>query len=362
MHNFSSRLEKYGISADFICVSNYSYEKTTNLSWPSFLVKCFKFVGESKDGWVKKMVRKLVYKNLISKLFPMYDVVDFHAYLPSYNELMRRCVQKKVKYDITPWGSDLMRAAAEKKRHLQYGFDHCYRIKLTDNLHDIMVESYGDIYEDKSRIVYFGNSDFPVIDSLTESETNEMKYKLYGDTGNKRIVVCGYNGISSQNHIQMIEAISVLSETEKRSIHVVFPMTYGANKDYMDGIRSKMEELSVSYTIFDEFLEAKEIASIRKTADIVINVQNTDAMAGSLQDHLYCGNVCIFGEWLNYSPYTNNGIYYIKTRMEDIAGHLKDALLHYSEYQSLCIGNHDKIKSLFSWEATIAKQVSVYGE
>lgn len=362
MRNFSSKLGNSGIFADVICVSNYCYEKTTNLPWPTFLVKCFKFVNAAKDSWVRKVVRKLVYKNLISKLFPMYDIVDFHAYLPSYNELMRECVKKKVKFDITPWGSDLMRATKEKKQLVQYGFDHCYRLKLTDNLYDVMGESYGNTYDDKSRIVYFGNSDLPVIDDLTESEAKAIKYRLYGDTENKKIVVCGYNGIPSQNHFKMLEALSLLNETEKRSVHVVFPMTYGAPQGYMDRIRAKMEDLTVPYTIMDKFLEPKEVASIRRTADIVINVQNTDAMSGSLQDHLYCGNVCIFGEWLNYSPYTNNGIYYIKTRMEDIASHLKDALLHYPEYHSLCLGNHDKIKSLFSWEATIAKQVSVYGE
>ena len=139
-------------------------------------------------------------------------------------------------------------------------------------------------------------------------------------------------------------------------------MTYGATKEYINNVRSQIKGQSVSYTILDTFLESKEVAVIRKTADIVINVQNTDAIAGSLQDHLYCGNVCIFGEWLNYSPYTRNNIYYIKTSMRDIAKHLKDVLHQYEDYHNLCLGNHDKIKSIFSWESTIKNQIAVYGE
>ena len=98
------------------------------------------------------------------------------------------------------------------------------------------------------------------------------------------------------------------------------------------------------------------------TADIVINVQDTDALSGSLQSHLYCGNVCIFGEWLNYSPFINNGVYYIKTSMDGIAEHLKDVLRDFSKYKTLSAGNHDIIGRLFTWEATIGKQTAVYGE
>ena len=271
-------------------------------------------------------------------------------------------MKKNIKFDITVWGSDLLRTDNERKNTLRFGFDHCYRIKLTHNLHEVMLASYGNDYEDKSRIVYFGNSNFPIIDCLTDVQANEIKHRLYGNTEGKRIVVCGYNRIPAQNHIKMIEALSLLNDDEKRSIHVVFPMTYGSNSKYLSTIRNAIEQSGLSYTILDNYLELDAIATVRKTADIVINVQTSDAIAGSLQDHLYCGNVCIFGEWLNYRIYQDNEIYYIKTKMEDITTHLKDVLLHFSEYHELCKNNHDKLKALLSWEATIANQVTVYDE
>ena len=362
MCNFASRLKENGIYADVLCIGNYSYEKASHIQLPKLIEKSINYLSNSKEGLQKRIVRKIVYRYLLSKLFSLYDLIDFHAYYPTYNSLMRTCVKKGRKFDITLWGSDLMRANEERKRLLQYGFDKCRRIKMSENLHDVMQESYGTIYDEKSRIVYFGNSDLPVIDGLKEIETKEIKQKLYGDTAGKKIVVCGYNGISSQNHNEIIKALSTLNEAEKKCIHVVLPMTYGATKEYISSIRRQIERQSVSYTILDTFLESKEVAVIRKTADIVINVQNTDAIAGSLQDHLYCGNVCIFGEWLNYSPYTRNNIYYIKTSMRDIAKHLKDVLHQYEDYHNLCLGNHDKIKSIFSWESTIKNQIAVYGE
>lgn len=362
MHNYAAKLSKGGVVVDSICYNNFHFEKNTSVKWPKLFLWGVKILKGIKFSLIARGVRYIVKRYLLPQLFSKYDLIDFHAYYPVYNPLMRVCVKKGYKFDITLWGSDLMRANEERKRLLRFGFDNSHRIKMSENLHDVMLESYGTFYDEKSRIVYFGNSDLPVIDSLTESEAKEIKHKLYGDTEGKKIIVCGYNGISSQNHKEMIEALSTLSEAEKKIIHIVLPMTYGATKEYINNIRSQIEGLSVTYTILDTFLESKEVAVIRKTADIVINVQNTDAIAGSLQDHLYCGNVCIFGEWLNYSPYTRNNIYYIKTSMRDIAKHLKDVLHQYEDYHNLCLGNHDKIKSIFSWESTIKNQIAVYGE
>lgn len=362
MHNFAAILTKEGVVVDSICYNNFYFEKNSSAKWPKFFLWGVKIFKGIKFSLIARCVGYIVKRYLLSQLFSKYDLIDFHAYYPVYNPLMRVCVKKGYKFDITLWGSDLMRANEERKRLLRFGFDRCRRIKMSENLHDVMQESYGTIYDEKSRIVYFGNSDLPVIDGLKEIETKEIKQKLYGDTAGKKIVVCGYNGISSQNHNEIIKALSTLNEAEKKSIHVVLPVTYGATKEYISSIRRQIERQSVSYTILDTFLESKEVAVIRKTADIVINVQNTDAIAGSLQDHLYCGNVCIFGEWLNYSPYTRNNIYYIKTTMGEIAKHLKDVLHQYEDYHNLCLGNHDKIKSIFSWESTIKNQIAVYGE
>ena len=362
MHNFAARLAEGGVIVDSICINNYQYEKNTTLKWSKFLMLCIAIIRNNKNRYVARCARYVTKRWLLPNLFSQYDLIDFHAYYPSYNPLMRACVESGLKFDITLWGSDLMRADDERKEILRYGFDHCHRIKMTQNLYDAMVEYYGDIYKDKYSEVYFGSSEVDQIDKVCYNEAIEIKNKLYGYTDNKIIVVCGYNGTNSQNHNKMIAALCCLSDKEKNSIHLVLPMTYGATPDYVSKIRKEMEKSDISFTLLDHFLDAKYVAVIRKTADIVVNVQNTDALSDSLKGHLYCGNVCIFGEWLNYSPYTNNGIYYIKSSKEELTEHLKDVLSNFEDYHQRCIGNHDKIKSLFSWDATIKKQIAVYGE
>lgn len=362
MHNFGAKLTEGGIIVDSICVNNYCYEKNTTLKWSKIFLWCLTIIRNEKFSFLSRYVEYIIRRRLLLKLFSQYDLIDFHAYYPMYNPLMHTCVKNGIKFDITLWGSDLMRANKERRELLKYGFDRAYRIKMSENLHDVLVKSYGTLYENKCRIVYFGNSGLGNIDSLSDEEAVAIKHELYGDTKGKRIVVLGYNGIPSQNHAVMIDAIDHLSLQEKDSIYVVLPMTYGAPQAYISKIKKMIEATQIAYTILDKFLQSEQVAAIRKTANIVINVQNTDAIAGSLQDHLYCGGVCIFGEWLNYSPYINNGIYYIKTSKEELVMHLKDVLHNFDNYHQRCTSNHDKIKRLFSWEATIKKQIAVYGE
>lgn len=368
MQNFISRLSEYGIEVDVICFNNLAVEKNASVIWPKSVEKYFRIFGHcdsfgvSPKSLFTKLFRRLFDRYYLTKLFHLYDIVDFHAYILNYHFLMKECLRHNVKFDITIWGSDLLRASDKKLEEMRLGLNNCYRLKMLDGLKVRLTEYYGHIYDDKCRIVYFGNSEIDNINGITEAEAVSLKYKLYGDIGDKTIVVCGYNSGSIQNHKKMIEALSLLTDEEKSKIHVVLPMTYLGSGEYRNKIRKQIESQNISFTLLDHFLNLKEVAAIRKTADVALNIQTTDALAGSLQGHLYCGNVCIFGDWLKYDVYTNNGIYYIKTSIEDITQHLQDVLQNYHVYKERCKGNHDKIRRLFSWEATIKKQVAVYGE
>lgn len=368
MQNFISRLSEYGIEADVVCFNNLVVEKNTSVIWPKSVQRYFRIFGHcdsfgrSLKSRLTRMLRHLLDSYYLIRLLRLYDLVDFHAYILSYQFLMKECLKHNLKFDITIWGSDLLRASDKKLEEMRFGLNNCYRLKMLDGLKERLTEYYGHVYDDKCRIVYFGNSEIENIDGITEEDALILKHKLYGDIDDKTIVVCGYNSGPNQNHKQMIEALSLLSDEEKSRIHVVLPMTYLGSEEYRTKIRKQIESQNISFTILDRFLDIKEVAAIRKTADITLNIQTTDALAGSLQGHLYCGNVCIFGDWLRYDVYTNNGIYYIKTTIEDITQHLQDVLRNYPAYKERCIGNHDKIRELFSWEVTIKKQAAVYGE
>ena len=137
-------------------------------------------------------------------------------------------------------------------------------------------------------------------------------------------------------------------------------MTYGATPEYISKVRQALDAADVHYTIIDNYIPSEEIAAIRLASDVVVNIQQTDAFSGSLQGHLYCGNVLIIGEWLNYVPLDNANVYYIKTTVEDIQKHLASVLTNLPEYKEKCSGNHSKMASLTSWSAVLPHWAEYY--
>lgn len=362
IHNFSKRLGEKGIKIDSICTDNMKYEKNTEVVWPSVFQFFISILGKEKSSVMWARFQRLFYYCVLPSLFSKYDAVDFHSYYPQYNKLMSVCVKNKVKFFVTLWGSDLMRADEKRLQVLRYGFDHCFKIKLTDNLYEILSSQYSGEYNHKCRIVYFGNSDFDDIDKLKEDEFTTICQSLFGDTEGKKIVTCGYNATPAQNHETIIRQLATIDRSILDSCHFVFPLTYGGDEDYKNRVKQLLEDSNLNYTVLSKFMTSVEIATLRKATDIVVNIQDTDALAGSLQDHLYCGGICIIGEWLRYIPYDKNNIFYIKTGKDNIADNLVDVLMHFDSYYEKCIPNHEKIRRILSWESTIETQRKVYGE
>lgn len=362
IHNFSKKLGEKGINVDSICIANMEYEKNTEIAWSSIFQFFISVLGEKKTSGMWGQLQRMFYYCVLPSLLSRYDAVDFHAYYPRYNKLMRACVNKNVKFFITLWGSDLMRADNKRRQKLRYGFEHCSKIKLSDNLYEILNSHYTGEYNQKCRIVYFGNSDFDDIDMLKEDEYSTIRKSMFGDTKGRRIVTCGYNAMPAQNHEAIIRQLITIDKSILDGCHFVFPLTYGGNEDYKNRVVRLLEDSNLNYTVLTKFMTSVEIATLRKATDIVVNIQDTDALAGSLQDHLYCGGVCIIGEWLRYIPYDNNDIFYIKTKKENIAENLVDVLMHFDSYYDKCMLNREKIRRILSWESTIETQSKVYVE
>ena len=123
MHHFSLELDKYDIKADILCFSNLRLEKVSSIKWPKQIEYYFTLLESLQTSWISRAFRKLLDRFFLKKLISVYDLVDFHAYYPYYNNLMRECIRAHIKFDITLWGSDLMRATKERKESQRYGFD-----------------------------------------------------------------------------------------------------------------------------------------------------------------------------------------------------------------------------------------------
>ena len=352
-------MKAYGFLVDVLCMDNLHLEKNSGIrfDWRTRLLLSI-FKGRDK-AFVIRGLRRVFAFGMLKSIIQRYDLVDFHVFSLNYLPYMEFCQNKRIPFDITLWGSDIMRAKEDTLVRKKWGFDHCRLIKCTENLHQVLVEKYSTKFDNKVRYVYWGNSDYEFIDALPESRVKSFRDGLL--TNQEDVVVtCGYNGSEGQNLIAIVDAIKRLPNELKQRTSFLFPMTYGASAEYLSKVKQALNEADVHYTIIDKYVSSEEIASIRLASDVVVNIQKTDAFSGSLQGHLYCNNVLIIGEWLNYLPLDKAKVYYIKTSVEDIQIYLADVLSNLSGYKEKCSGNHQKMAKLTSWSAVLPRWAECY--
>lgn len=352
----------YGVGVDVLCMDNLRMVRNSDLKSGGLTMLLLRFFEAHNTGIVYRVVRKLFAKQLLKSLMRQYDLMDFHAFAMAYIPYMQYCVQQGKPYDITLWGSDIMRASAESIAAKRYGFAHCRCIKASENLQVVVEEKYPGLFGSKFKTVYWGNNDFEVIDRvrLSYDDVAAIKESFLPDAGEKTIVTLGYNGSKGQNHGEMLAAIDSLPAKLKGNIYLLLPLTYGATEEYLREVESKVKRLNVLYTIYAQRIPVEDIAKIRLVSDVVVNMQDTDAFSGSLQDHLYCNNLLVIGEWLNYIALDNVGMYYIKTSYESLPENITKVLIDLTSYKQKCEDNYIKMKQLTSWKCVLLRWAETY--
>lgn len=352
VERMASSMKEYGVDIDVFCMDNYHLVQNSNVKLSSTLRYFLSFLEKCKSDSILRLFRKFFSTYLFNNLFRHYNQIDFHAYSMDCLPLMHICEKCGIVFDITLWGSDVMRASDETLEKKKWGFEHCRYIKGSENLHQVVSEKYLDCFNGKFKTCYFGNSSFEVIDKVSESVVGSFRKKLLTEKENI-VFTCGYNGSEGQKHLVIVDKISKLPIEIKKKVSFLFPMTYGASSEYISKVRQTLSNASVHFTIIDKYLNAEETAIIRLASDVVVNIQETDAFSASLKEHLYCNNVLIIGDWLDYVPLDKANVYYIKSSLSDLQTNISLVLSELPKYKGLCVGNHEKMTKLTSWSSVL---------
>lgn len=282
-----------------------------------------------------------------------YDTIQIHYLKLSYYKLIN--LFKLISNNIVGvfWGSDLFRQKKENYAKL-------HQICLKCNVINFSTEAMEEFYKknisflpEKIKIsrCRFGLSNLSIIDSLR----NRSKLSLIKCLGiseeylSKKIITIGYNGKKEQQHLKVIESLKELSN--KNDYLLFFPVTYGKNTMYIDEIKNKALESNFESVFFESYLTDEKVAALRLLSDIFIQVQTTDALSGSTQEHLYAGSFTIVGDWLPYKILKESGVVFNSVR--SISEIIDIIELFNSECTDFKEKNIYAIGMLSSWQYTI---------
>ena len=349
----SDLLKERGIDCDVICLRNYDFYHSSNIKGLSYICRLAKIKHSISNGFVKSCYSYFVDNILFKYLLKRYDKVDLHSYCDAIVPWSSLCHKWGVCYDITLWGSDVLRATDEELLNREEGFHYAHSIRGIKNLLSRLSILFNGRYDGKMKEVYFGNSNYETIDALSNEKSTEIAVQLGIEKNNKLTVTCGYNGLRAQQHSIMLSAIDRLPQASKEKIHLVIPMSYASVDSYKEEVLQQLIVMGISFSIIDKFLTIEELAALRKRTDIAINMQTTDAFCAALKEHLYCDNIVIIADWLDYPLYDANHIYYIKSSVENLTDNIKYAIENYKELKVKTIENRYKLRQLTSWNAVM---------
>ena len=336
------------------------FDKLYSVSLPS--------VGEP-IGRIRTKLNQIFYFKVIKdivKNLENYDVINIHYLNPLYRYFIKLFRDKTPKLIVTVWGSDFYRVSDKTKIKLKKVFNSCDLITFTnDSMKSDFLSYYGD-YHEKVKVCRFGLKVLDVIEEVQSSndleELKEEFLRRYNIDSKKKIIACGYNSSTGQQHEQIIKAIQMVNNEKLKDVVFLFPMAYGDENNRLK-IELLLKDCTFRYKVISDYLEDKEVAMLRIVSDIMINVQTTDQFSGSMQETLFAGNVLINGGWLPYDSFKDAGAFFLEIKeLSELHRKIEECIDDLDGLKLKSKNNREVIWELSSWRKNGKEWYELYQE
>ncbi len=334
------------------------------IEWPRFfqkgLAKQLLHLGQLKKEW-----------NALAYEIAGHDEIDIlhmHFVEPLHLIYFWGLWQKAQKKILTFWGSDIFDASRRKLILLSFFLKQTDKIIfMVPKQRDFFCKLYGHKYDSKIRIIDFGNSQIDVIDKVSEGYTVDECKKHFGLPLDKYIVHIGYNACKEQQHVDIIRNIANLPHEQLDKMKFVFHMSYGYSSDYnvyKQHLKDIMDAYNMDYSIIEDYLQGEELAMFRRTCDIFLYGQKTDARSASPLEYVYAGAIFICPIWLaeNYKLFDKGNIkYYVYSQFEDLDKIMQQSLKELEKPgEIISVFGREAIRKEKSWNSLSKEWRSLY--
>ena len=262
-----------------------------------------------------------------------YDAVILLWILPC-NFLSARIYKKlSKKLILVPLGSDVLRTTNTVRHMLRHLYNQANYVILSPINFKNIAQKIFKINEEKIIPLDFGST---IIDKLQYSEITKYEAKKRLGLENNFIITIGYNANKLHNHLAVIKQIEKISTKLPENTVLLFPMTYPSGEEfskYIIELKSYLNRAGLQYMFFTEYLDDEQIVLLRKSADIFIHAQTTDAGCATLQEYLLAGATIINADWLYYKELQQFGpAYYTFSDLNSLSDVLLQAIENPKKY------------------------------
>lgn len=310
----------------------------------------------------QKFFRPLILNKFLKKKRGWYDVVHV-LYCIQDLMLMRHTLRSASPHIVlTVFGSDFYRLSEWRRRW----FGPVYRSAdfVTSN-NSRALEEIGVVYAltpKQLRMCRFGFNALDTLNTFKEIPRHASRAKL--QLPEDKVVICiGYNYDPIQQHLAILKSIESEPslKANQENLFFLIPMTYGTDALYKEQLTEALGRFPFQYATIEHFLSEEENAHLRKAPDIMIQLQKSDSLSASTQEHMFAGNVVITGSWLPYDDMREAGIYFLTVNTpEEIGKALVSCIENLPEEQRRGRNNPELIFEMSSWEANLSSWLDLY--
>jgi len=320
--------------------------------------------GEAGLGAKVQLARRILRLRRAVRGLGQYDVCHVHFAMPIVGFLVGALRRRCGRIVCTVWGSEFYRRAERSllMDAMQRRLYRCARAITfaNDRTRDDFLRAYGGRYAAKTSIVRFGLGVLDGLDGIRNQSKAACK-QSFGLAPESLVIACGYNASPNQQHLAIIESLARVRDDLPRTAVVVLPLGYSGDAGYKASVAAAMARSGLPHRILDGFLRGEAIARFRKATDILVQVQRTDQLSGSMQEHLYARNVVITGAWLPYEPFYSRGVFMLTVPdVSSVGAAVLRAWREYEELEQRCAGNPGAIREMSSWERNIDSWLALY--
>lgn len=360
------QLKVLNFHVDVLDIGQYRFSYVNNLN-----ILEFKEVVPTyflKIPFIRKFFRIFIMKAFLKNMDTKYDVINLQYATKVHSFFLRDFRNLSNKLVLNMWGSDFFRDRFNRKIELK-------QLKIYNSVDKILFANeyfqkefvdyylinYQENYLAKSSVVRWGINMIDTMKTVGSREDRNEICRFFNIDEDSLVLTVGYNASIYQQHIKIIESIKKIRENFLGKFILMLPMTYrNDHKGYTENVRSLLDSYLLNYKIFTEPMMDDDVARLRLITDIAINMQTTDDLSGSIQEHLYTGNIVVCGDWLPYKVYFDNGIHVELVSFENLSEKLIDILCNFKSYKNKFSENPSKTYTFSSWEYNLPKWIEEF--
>lgn len=296
-----------------------------------------------------------------------YDIIHCHwiiAPLVLANGFKNHC-----RYLVaTFWGREyanirILGSNARFRKHL-YPFVKEVDALINSGESQQIIRQAVPMFDGKFYEASFGSAPVEELYSLMEIESRNESKRALDIPEDKFCTMIGYSAKWVHQHLAIIEELSQYHDL-KQKLHLLVPMTRGGSKVYIEKVRKALNDSGYTYTLIEgRYLSDIEVARLRNSTDIVLQLSESDGFSRSIVECLCAKSIMIYGAWLGYNRHLQSaGFAAISVEsIKDGIEKTQAVIDNIDAYKDMVSTNYENGKQGHFWSVCIKDWVNAYND